>query len=64
LGWASELPVMVQMNYLSKEHRPQSNDPDYWNTWTKIGESVRFADWANVARKWQEAEQTSSNDII
>jgi hypothetical protein len=56
LGWASELPVMVQMNYLSEEHRPQSNDPDYWHIWTTSDES-RKVDWGIVADDWQEAGQ-------
>jgi DNA helicase HerA-like ATPase len=60
LGWASELPVMVQMNYLRSEHQPQSNDPDYWNIWTETGKNVRIADWSNIARIWQNTEQISS----
>lgn len=53
LGWASELPVMVHMNYLNEEHRPQSHDPDYWNMWTATNEP-RDVDWGAVARDWQE----------
>jgi len=64
LGWASELPVLVQMNYLSEKHRPQSNDPDYWKIWTETDEDARTADWANVARKWQEAGQEPLLDAI
>jgi hypothetical protein len=56
LGWASELPVMVQMSYLSEGHRPQSNDPDYWNVWTTSDESRRV-NWDIVADNWQEAGQ-------
>lgn len=52
LGWASELPVMVQMNYLKEEHRPQSNDPDYWDIWT--GKKERTADWKAIADDWQQ----------
>jgi hypothetical protein len=60
LGWASELPVMVQMNYLNEEHRPQSNDPDYWNIWTVTGEQ-RKADWGIVANDWQEVGKIAVN---
>jgi hypothetical protein len=49
LGWASELPVMVQMNYLDKEQRPQSNDPAYWDTWTASEGEVRRVDWKYIA---------------
>ncbi|WP_027415736.1 ATP-binding protein [Aneurinibacillus terranovensis] len=52
LGWASELPVMVQMNYLKKEHQPKSNDPEYWDIWT--GKVKRSADWKTIADDWQQ----------
>lgn len=57
LGWASELPVMVHMNYLRQEYRPQSHDPDYWNIWTTT-EVSREVDWNEVARDWQSSGQT------
>ncbi|MDF9408815.1 DUF87 domain-containing protein [Pelotomaculum isophthalicicum JI] len=57
LGWASELPVMVQMNYLKEEHRPQSNDPDYWDIWT--GKKVRTADWKAIADDWQQLNRNT-----
>ncbi|NLL54021.1 MAG: ATP-binding protein [Clostridiales bacterium] len=63
LGWASELPVMVQMNYLSEEHRPLSNDPDYWDTWTAHGDSSRKADWGAIAIDWQEAGQKPHENV-
>lgn len=53
LGWASELPVMVQMKYLKEAYRPKSDDPDYWDVWT---EKKRKADWKSVADNWQENE--------
>jgi DNA helicase HerA-like ATPase len=60
LGWASELPVMVQMNYLAKEYRPQSNDPDYWDIWTATASDSRRVDWGVVAQEWQEIEKDES----
>ncbi len=60
LGWASELPVMVHMNYLAKEYRPQSNDPDYWDIWTATASEPRIVDWGVLARAWQETEQIES----
>jgi DNA segregation ATPase FtsK/SpoIIIE-like protein len=62
LGWASELPVMVQMNYLNEEHRPQSSDPDYWDIWTTTAEP-RKVDWGAVVHDWQEAGQVTSSLI-
>lgn len=62
LGWASELPVMVQMNYLNEEQRPQSNDPDFWDVWTANRESVRKVNWEAIAYDWQEAGQVVEED--
>jgi uncharacterized protein len=56
LGWASELPVLVTMNDLPEEHRPHSDDPDFWNVWTgrdEKGNTVeRKIDWAAIAKDW------------
>lgn len=57
LGWASELPVMVQMNDLPEDKQPQSADPDFWNVWTgkdSQGNPVeRDPKWKEVADDWQ-----------
>ena len=55
LGWASELPVMVNLNYLSEDKRPQSEDPDFWKVWT--GEEAREIDWKAIADDWQKTDQ-------
>lgn len=54
LGWASELPVLVRMNYLKEGDRPKSDDPDYWDVWTA---DARTVDWKVIADDWQEAHQ-------
>lgn len=58
LGWASELPVLVQMNQLPEHHRPKSDDPDFWAVWSgqdSNGETVeREVDWKAVADDWQQ----------
>lgn len=59
LGWASELPVIVRMNYLSVQFRPKSDDPDYWNAWTK-GE--KNANWNEISRTWQEYAEDDAQD--
>lgn len=51
LGWASELPIMVRMNYLEEQYRPKSDDPEYWNVWTT---SDRTVNWNTVAHRWQD----------
>jgi hypothetical protein len=57
LGWASELPLLVRMNDLPKEHQPRSDDPDFWNVWTRKDEDgaavERKAEWKPVADDWQ-----------
>ena len=58
LGWASELPILVKIRDLSKEKRPQSDDPDFWDVWTgkDIYEKdvIRTVDWKKIADDWQE----------
>lgn len=53
LGWASELPVLVRMNDLPEEQRPQSDDPDFWNVWTGGEGGEREVDWKRIADDWQ-----------
>jgi len=51
VGWAFPIPVLVEMKYLEKEHRPQSNDPNFWDVWT--GKEEREIIWTKVANDWQ-----------
>ncbi|MBN6740323.1 DUF87 domain-containing protein [Acidithiobacillus sp. MC6.1] len=51
LGWASELPVLVQMNALPDSQRPKSDDPDFWAVWTG---KERDVDWKAIADDWQQ----------
>ena len=57
LGWASELPVMVKIRTLQKSQCPQSDDPDYWDVWTK--RKKRKIDWCKIANEWQNKEYNS-----
>lgn len=50
LGWATPIPVLVEVNELPRNQQPQSDDPDYWDVWT--GESERNIDWGNIANDW------------
>lgn len=60
LGWASELPVLVQINSLPEDQRPKSDDPDFWNVWSgkdKDGNQVeRTVDWKAIADDWQQIQ--------
>lgn len=51
LGWATSIPILVEMNELKKEHRPKSEDPDFWDVWTRNEE--RDVDWKSLADEWQ-----------
>jgi uncharacterized protein len=50
LGWATPIPVLVEVDELPEEQRPRSADPDFWNVWTLAKE--REVDWSAIARDW------------
>jgi len=52
MGWASELPLLVRVSNLPKEQQPQSDDPDFWDVWTR--EKARSVNWKEIADDWQE----------
>lgn len=58
LGWASELPVSVEMRLLPRHQQPRSWDPDYWHVWAGRDDEgltvAREARWAAIADDWQE----------
>ena len=58
MGWASELPVLVKMKNLTKDQQPHSDDPDFWDVWTRKyadGKLVeRTVDWEAVVKEWQQ----------
>jgi DNA helicase HerA-like ATPase len=56
LGWASELPVIVQMNALPEAHRPKSDDPDFWAVWS--GKATRTVNWKEIADDWQQSSDS------
>lgn len=66
LGWASELPVLVQMNALPEHQRPKSDDPDFWAVWSgkrrdENGQDVpinRDVAWKVIADDWQQNNQS------
>lgn len=73
LGWASELPVLVQMNQLPDGQRPKSDDPDFWAVWSGEGleknekdEPVeRSVNWKEIADDWQQiSAPVAANDLV
>lgn len=57
LGWAFELPVMVRMDDLSDAERPHSDDPDFWDVWSRKDKNekdvIRNIDWKKIVDDWQ-----------
>lgn len=52
LGWAAELPIMVRMNDLAETERPHSDDPDFWDVWSR--KENRPINWKNVVDDWEQ----------
>ncbi|HUN16180.1 MAG TPA: hypothetical protein PK622_05185 [Saprospiraceae bacterium] len=61
MGWAFPIPVLVEMRYLNKEHRPQSNDPNFWDVWT--GKEKREIDWQKISDDWQGIKKSAETKI-
>ena len=60
LGWATPIPILVEMNNLKKEHRPKSEDPDFWDVWT--GKSERNVDWKSLSDEWQNTKKKNEEE--
>lgn len=60
LGWASELPVLVKMKDLPENHRPKSDDPDFWAVWS--GQVERKVNWKTIADDWQQISPANGYD--
>ncbi len=50
LGWATPIPVLVELDELPDEQRPHSADPDFWDVWTLAQE--RSVNWHAIAKDW------------
>lgn len=59
LGWATPVPVLVEMRDLPKDHRPDSGDPGFWQKWCEPGDP-QFT-WRPVADTWQGIEGDQGN---
>jgi hypothetical protein len=70
LGWASELPILVQMNNIPEQQRPKSDDPDFWAVWTgkdkdACGNEIacpRAVDWKIITDDWQQVKSNKAPD--
>lgn len=67
LGWASELPVLVQMNTLLEHQRPKSDDPDFWAVWSGVGQNgenvERSVDWETISEDWQQTRMRNMEGL-
>jgi len=54
LGWATPIPVLVEITELPENQRPNSKDPDFWDVWT--GQVERPIDWTAVVADWGVAQ--------
>lgn len=61
LGWATPIPILVEMNELKPEHRPKSDDPDFWDVWTMQKE--RNVDWKALTDEWQGINNDDEDDF-
>lgn len=59
LGWATPIPVLVEVDELPEEHRPRSADPEFWNVWTLAKE--RPVNWGEIANDWSGVSEPSAD---
>jgi len=52
LGWATPIPVLVEMNELPEDQRPKSKDPEFWDVW--INKEQREINWDPIVNEWQQ----------
>lgn len=50
LGWATPIPVLVEISQLAATQRPLSDDPDFWDVWSRKAE--RSIDWEDMTSDW------------
>jgi DNA helicase HerA-like ATPase len=60
LGWATPVPVLVEINELPHDHQPRSSDPRFWRVWT--GAESRPIDWSEIAADWSGTPTVATDD--
>jgi hypothetical protein len=55
LGWATPIPVLVDIDELPYEQRPRSADPDFWDVWTRA--KPRAIDWGAIVNDWSRTDE-------
>jgi DNA helicase HerA-like ATPase len=60
VGWATTIPLLVEMRSLTPEQRPTSSDPPFWKVW--IREEPRTVDWTPIVERWTGVSLTDGQD--
>lgn len=60
LGWATQIPVIVNIRELPDNQRPHSADPQFWDVWTGNKRGDRPMNWDEITDNWQGTE----HDIV
>jgi DNA helicase HerA-like ATPase len=58
LGWAADIPTVVEMHDLDVNYRPQSDDPPLFGVWT--GDKPGSTGWTAVSDLWSAGGQAPS----
>lgn len=61
LGAAVKIPVMIEVPELTKDGRPHSEDPKFWEVWT--GNVERQINWKAIADDWQGIHPLSEENV-
>lgn len=61
LGAAVKIPVMIEVPELTKDSRPHSEDPKFWEVWT--GNVERHINWKAIADDWQGIHPLSEENV-
>jgi DNA helicase HerA-like ATPase len=58
MGWAVDIPTIVQVDELDVRYRPQSEDPPFFRSWTT--EASADIGWADITAEWSYRSPESS----
>jgi hypothetical protein len=63
LGWATPIPVLVEMNELPEDQRPKSKDPEFWDVWINKEKEKREIKWKKIANEWQQINESNEGGL-
>ena len=55
LGWATQIPVIMNVRELPDSQRPHSADPQFWDVWTRSEKGERPMNWDKITDEWQKS---------